>query len=46
MLIPPSVAMVLYALMTNLNVGNLLIAGVIPGLLITLTIIATVAVLV
>ena len=46
MLIPPSVAMVIYGLLSNMNVGVLLIAGVVPGLVITLTIMATVAVLV
>lgn len=46
MLIPPSVAMVIYGLLSNMNVGVLLIAGVVPGLVITFTIMATVAVLV
>lgn len=46
MLIPPSVAMVLYALLANLSVGKLLVAGVIPGLLVMMTIMLTVAFLV
>ncbi len=46
MLIPPSIAMVLYALIANLSIGKLLVAGVVPGLLITLTIMATVSFLV
>ncbi|MFE3838646.1 TRAP transporter large permease [Pseudogemmobacter sonorensis] len=46
MLIPPSVAMVLYAILANLSVGKLLIAGIIPGLLVTLTIMLTIAFLV
>jgi tripartite ATP-independent transporter DctM subunit len=46
MLIPPSVAMVIYALLADMSVGKLLIAGVIPGIVITLTIMATVAFLV
>jgi C4-dicarboxylate transporter, DctM subunit len=46
MLIPPSIAMVLYALIAEMNVGQMLIAGVIPGIVITLTIMATVAFLV
>ncbi len=46
MLIPPSVAMVLYAILSGMSVGKLLIAGVFPGLLVTLTIMATVAFLV
>ena len=46
MLIPPSVAMVIYALLANMNVGKMLVAGIIPGILVTLTIMATVAFLV
>lgn len=46
MLIPPSVAMIIYALLAELSVGRMLIAGVIPGLLVSLTIILTVAFLV
>lgn len=46
MLIPPSVAMVLYAILADLSVGKLLIAGIVPGLLVTLTIMLTVAFLV
>ena len=32
-LIPPSIAMVIYALLTNESIGALLIAGLVPGLL-------------
>ena len=46
MLIPPSVAMVIYALIADMSVGRMLIAGILPGLLVTFTIIATVAFLV
>ncbi|MBB3713082.1 tripartite ATP-independent transporter DctM subunit [Limimaricola variabilis] len=46
MLIPPSVAMIIYALLAELSVGRMLIAGVIPGILVSLTILATVAFLV
>src|SRR5690606_21817451 len=46
MLIPPSIALVLYGIIADVNIGDLLIAGIIPGLLVTLTIIATVAFLV
>lgn len=46
MLIPPSVAMIIYALLANMSVGDMLIAGVIPGILISLTIMGTVAFLV
>lgn len=46
MLIPPSVAMILYGLIADVNIGRLLIAGIVPGLLVMLTIILTVLVLV
>jgi C4-dicarboxylate transporter DctM subunit len=42
MLIPPSIALVLYGIISGENIGQLLIAGVIPGLLVTMTIMATV----
>jgi C4-dicarboxylate transporter, DctM subunit len=42
MLIPPSVALVLFGLIADVNIGDLLIGGVIPGLLVTLVICATV----
>lgn len=46
MLIPPSVALIIYGLIAEVNIGQLLIAGVVPGLLVTLTIMGTVAFLV
>lgn len=46
MLIPPSIALVLYAIIADANIGALLIGGVIPGLLVTATIALTVYVLV
>lgn len=46
MLIPPSVALIIYGLIAEVNIGQLLVAGIIPGILITLTIITTVAILV
>jgi len=46
MLIPPSIMLVLYGIIADVNIGQLLIGGVIPGILVTLTIIATVWVLV
>ena len=46
MLIPPSIALVLYGIIADVNIGQLLVGGVIPGILVTLTIIATVWVLV
>lgn len=46
MLIPPSIALILYGIIADIPVGELLIGGVIPGIIITLTIMATIAVLV
>jgi len=46
MLIPPSIALVLYGIIADVSIGKLLIGGVIPGLLVTLTIALTVVVLV
>ena len=46
MLIPPSIALILYGIVANVSIGKLLIAGVVPGVLVTLTIIATVMFLV
>jgi len=46
MLIPPSVAMVLYGLIADVSIGAMFIAGVIPGLIIAATIILTILVLV
>lgn len=46
MLIPPSIALVLFGVIADVSVSELLIAGIIPGIIIMLTIIATVAVLV
>ncbi|MDU0460453.1 MAG: TRAP transporter large permease subunit [Geobacteraceae bacterium] len=36
-LIPPSIVMVIYAVSTNSSIGQLFIAGIIPGLLLALT---------
>jgi C4-dicarboxylate transporter, DctM subunit len=46
MLIPPSIAIVLYGLIAQVSISKLLIAGIIPGLLVMLVIILTVLVLV
>lgn len=46
MLIPPSIALVLYGLIADVNIGQLLVGGVIPGILVTITIIMTIWVLV
>lgn len=42
MLIPPSIALILYGMLSGENIGTLLIAGVVPGLLVMFAIIATV----
>ena len=42
MLIPPSVALVIYGLLAEVNIGTLLIGGIIPGILVTITIMATI----
>lgn len=46
MLIPPSVALILYGILADVSISRLMIAGVIPGILVTVTIVLTVAVLV
>ena len=46
MLIPPSIALILYGIIADVSVGKLLIGGVIPGVLVTFTIILTVLFLV
>ncbi len=46
MLIPPSIALILYGIIADVSVGKLLIGGVIPGVLVTLTIVLTVLFLV
>lgn len=46
MLIPPSIALVLYGIIADVSIGALLVGGVMPGLLVTATIMATVWVLV
>lgn len=42
MLIPPSVAMVVYGLLTEVSIAKMLVAGVVPGIIVTLTIAMTV----
>lgn len=46
MLIPPALALVLYGLLTELSISQLLMAGLVPGFLVTLLIAATVLLLV
>lgn len=42
MLIPPSVAIIFYGLLSGASVAKLLVAGIIPGILVTLVIIFTI----
>lgn len=46
MLIPPSIALVLYGIIADVSIGQLLIGGVIPGILVMLVIMLTVFLLV
>lgn len=43
-IIPPSLPMVIYGLVANVSIGGLFIAGIIPGILIGLSLIATICV--
>ena len=42
MIIPPSIAVIFYGLLSGASIGKLLIAGIVPGALVTLTIILTI----
>ena len=42
MLIPPSVALVIFGLLAEVNIGQLLIGGIVPAALVTATIMATI----
>lgn len=42
MIIPPSIAVIFYGLLSGADIGKLLIAGIVPGLFVTLTIILTI----
>jgi tripartite ATP-independent transporter DctM subunit len=44
MLIPPSVVFIVYALLTEQSIGKLFVAGILPGILITLLFCATIAI--
>ncbi len=46
MLIPPSIALILFGIIADVSIGKLLIGGVVPGILVTLTIVLTVLYLV
>jgi tripartite ATP-independent transporter DctM subunit len=43
-LIPPSTAMIIYALLTEQSIGKLFLAGFLPGLLLTLLFVVTIAI--
>src|SRR5699024_8248335 len=43
-IIPPSIAMIVYGVTVNVSIGNLFLAGLIPGILIMLSLIVTVIV--
>ena len=45
MLIPPSIALVLYGILAEVNIASLLIGGIVPGILVTIAIICTIYVL-
>jgi tripartite ATP-independent transporter DctM subunit len=40
-LIPPSIGMVIFGLLAGVNIAQLLVAGIVPGILVTITIMAT-----
>ena len=44
-LIPPSVIMLIYGILTETSIGDLFIAGIIPGILLTLLFMATVVII-
>lgn len=46
MLIPPSVALIIYGLIADVSIGHLLIGGVLPGILVTAAIMLTILALV
>jgi len=45
MLIPPSIALIFYGLLSGVSISDLLIAGIVPGILVTLTIAITIKIL-
>lgn len=45
MLIPPSVALIFYGLLSGVSIADLLIAGIVPGILVAMTIAATIKLL-
>lgn len=45
LLIPPSMSLLVYGILTNQHIGKLFIAGIVPGLLLILLFVATIAVM-
>src|SRR5699024_1523921 len=45
-IIPPSLALIMYGLVANVSIGDLFLAGVIPGILVGITMMLTIAVVV
>lgn len=41
MLIPPSIAMIIYGLIADLSIGKLIVAAIVPSIIVTLTIVGT-----
>lgn len=46
MLIPPSIALIIFGIVADVSIGKLLIGGIVPGVLVTFTIVLTVLYLV
>ena len=46
MLLPTSVALVIYGLLAEVNIGKLLVSGIVPAILVTITIVLTIYLLV
>ncbi len=46
MLIPPSIAIIFYGLLSGTDVGKLLIAGLVPGVLVTLAVVITIRIMI
>ncbi len=44
-IIPPSIPMILYGLVTNVSIGSLFLAGIVPGILIGISLIVTIVII-
>lgn len=44
-IIPPSIAMIMYGLIANVSIGSLFIAGILPGIFIGITLMITIAII-